>query len=222
VIQFGCASDAVPPGQPEKANYNLYAQTLGEKDRSAKALGVAGGMFFVGVNGIAMAAQRGHVNAPILKFFLPGLGLGGVGKKFLHRAVMRAWITASADLHRFKTEGAHLLKHLVQGKLVVDRVEDADGDVALRSGGRRRLLPRRGSRPRHGFLHMDSPGNRRSQQASAGRGEELPAVNRFTNSRAAHAEPPEVAFPLWPNYDPRHYTPPEGERKSQNRFGGHE
>ena len=82
---------------------------------------------------------------------------------------------------------------VVESKIVVDGVEDADGNFALRRRRRRRLLPRRGSSlsaSTNGVLHVDSSRNSRSQQTSAGRSEKLPAVNRFTNARAAHANPP--------------------------------
>src|SRR5277367_1984611 len=38
--------------------------------------------------------------------------------------------------------------------------------------------------------HTCSSRNRCSQQTSAGRSEKLPSVNRFTNARAAHPNPP--------------------------------
>ena len=69
---------------------------------------------------------------------------------------------------------------------------------------------------------MDSSRNRSGQQASAGRSEKLPAVNRFTNTRAAHTDPSKVAVSPRRNYGPRHYTPLEQGRKSQNRFSGDE
>src|SRR5580692_1607418 len=94
-------------------------------------------MFFVRVNGISMAAQRRHLNPTIRKFFLPCRSLSGVVKKFGNGAMVRAWVAACADLHRFEAESAHLVQHLVEGQLVVDRVKDADGNFAL---GRRRTL----------------------------------------------------------------------------------
>src|SRR4029077_11787018 len=44
------------------------------------------------------------------------------------------------------------------------------------------------------LLPIDPTWNGRSQEPPTRRGEKLPAVNRFTNARAAHAEPPELPF----------------------------
>src|SRR5580693_618178 len=183
-------------------------------------------MFFIWVNGIAVAAQRGHLNPAIRKFLQPGFGFGGVIKKLLHWAMFRAWVAACPDFHSFEAERAYFVEHFIERKFVVNGVEDADGNFALRQRRSRRLLTRSGSSvrvsARNGVPHIDSSRNSRSQQTSAGRSEKLPAVNRFTNTRAAHAEPPEVAVSLQPNYGPRHYTPLERRRKSQNRFSGDE
>src|SRR5271165_3805125 len=151
-------------------------------------------MFFVRVNWIAVATQRGHLNPAVGKFFLPRLGLGGVFEKFGHGTMFRARVAARADLHRFETERADLVEHFIKRKIVVNGVEDADGNFALRRSRSRRLLPRRGSSlgasTKYGVLHVGSSRNGRGQQASAGRSEKLPAVNRFTSSRATHANPP--------------------------------
>lgn len=115
-----------------KSDNHFHTKTLGQQNGFAKALGVAGGMFCVRVNGIAVATERGYLNSAILKFFLPGLGLGGVSKEFVDRTMMGSGIAAGSNLHRFESECAYLIQHFVQRKLFVDGVEDADGNFALR------------------------------------------------------------------------------------------
>src|SRR5580700_6360550 len=114
-------------GAAGEADDNFYVQHFREKNSFAKSIDVFLGVFGVGMNGIAMTTEGSDADAAVFKFFQPGFGLGAVSDEIIERAMVIVGIAAGADFHGFEAKGSDFVEHGVEGKMVVDGVEDADG-----------------------------------------------------------------------------------------------
>src|SRR5260370_17731836 len=101
-------------------------------------------MLGIGMNGVAVAAESGDANSPVFKPFLPSLGLAAVGDEIVQGAVDIVRIASRADLHGLEAQRADLVQHGVEGEMFIDRIENADWDLAHVTGRRRgrRTSPR--------------------------------------------------------------------------------
>src|SRR5206468_10764678 len=109
---------------------------------------------------------------------LPGFGLGAVGDEVVERTMNVVGIAAGANLHGFKAKGGDLVEHGVESEMLVNGIEDADGNLALVARGPR---PGRGGGPGFGCTGRKGVPRNRSRQQAAGGGEELPAIDRGTD-----------------------------------------
>src|SRR5882762_2685677 len=100
-----------------KTDDDFHVEHFREKDGLAKGVYVFLGMLGIGMNGIAVATERGDANPFFLKPFLPSLGLAAVGDEFIERTMMIVRIAARADLHGLKAQRADLVEHGVEGKM---------------------------------------------------------------------------------------------------------
>src|SRR5207248_11681287 len=102
------------------------------------------------MDGIAVAAEGGHSDIAVLELLFPGARLGRVGQQLLHGTMAGAGVAPGADLHRLQPQSSDLLQHLLESEMVINRVENANQQLAPRV--RRRTLSRtglgRGSSPR--------------------------------------------------------------------------
>src|SRR6266850_1418727 len=119
------------PGAAGKADDDFHVEHFGEEDGLAKSVYVFLGVFGIGMNGVAVATEGGNVNPLVFKSFLPSLGFATVGDEFVERTMMIVRIPAGADLHGLEAEGADFLEHGVEGKVVIDRIEYPDGNLAV-------------------------------------------------------------------------------------------
>src|SRR5712692_387952 len=112
-----------------KANNNFHAEHLREEDGLAE-----GGNVFLGVSGIrvkrvAMTTERGDANTAIFKFFLPSCGFAAVAQELVEWTMMFIGIATRANLHGFKSQRANFIEHGIEREMLVNRVENADGDL---------------------------------------------------------------------------------------------
>src|SRR6266850_2121545 len=117
-------------GAAGKADDDFHVEHFGEEDSLAKGVYVLLGVFGIGMNGVAVATQRGDADPLVFKFFLPSLGLAAIGDELVEGTMAIVGITARADFHGLKAEGADLVEHRVERKMFVDGVKDADGNLA--------------------------------------------------------------------------------------------
>jgi hypothetical protein len=113
-----------------------------------------------------MTTESGDANSAVFKFFLPRFGFGSVGDEIVEVAMGIVGIAPCADFHGFETEGGDLVEHGVKRKMIVDRIEDADGNlsqVARRLG--RVGAAKRGIR-NWGARDQFTAGNRGRQQTA--------------------------------------------------------
>ena len=76
---------------------------------------------------------RVATNAAVLEFLEPGFGFGAIGNQVVQRAVVIVG-TAGANLHGFQTERADLIEHGLQREMLVDGVENANGNLPQIAG----------------------------------------------------------------------------------------
>src|SRR6266850_1050542 len=118
-------------GAAGKTDDDFYVEHFGKEDGLAKSVYVFLSVFGIGMNGVAVATEGGNVNPLVFKSFLPSLGFATVGDEFVERTMMIVRIPAGADLHGLEAEGADFLEHGVEGKVVIDRIEYPDGNLAV-------------------------------------------------------------------------------------------
>src|SRR3982074_2803470 len=75
-------------GAAGKTYDHFNVETFGKLYGFAKSFRVAGGVFGIRMDGIAVTTESGDVNATILEFFLPGFGFGRVRQEFIEGAMM--------------------------------------------------------------------------------------------------------------------------------------
>src|SRR5882724_335257 len=165
-------------------------QHFREENSLAERVDVFLGVFCVGMNRVAVAAESGYANVLVFKFPEPGFGFGAVGDQFVERAVFVVGVAAGADFHGFEAEGGDFFEHFVDGEMVVDGIEDADGDFAegtcggwgfgLHAGAceRGKIGGRRG---------VGCVRQRASDEGGAGGGEELTAIDGEFARRVGHS-----------------------------------
>ena len=117
-------------GTTGKTDDDFHAEDFGEEDGLSKGVDVFLGVLGIGVNRVAVTTEGGNLNSAVFKFFQPGFGFGLVGDEFVERAMGIVGIAARADLHGFEAEGGDLVQHGVEGQMVVDGIENANGDLA--------------------------------------------------------------------------------------------
>src|SRR5204863_6997201 len=78
----------IAAGATGETNDHLHIQLLSKQHRSAKSFCVAVGDSLVGINRVAMAAQRRDLDVVVVKLFSPRLQLGVVSEQLLHRTVL--------------------------------------------------------------------------------------------------------------------------------------
>src|SRR5690242_16368849 len=110
-------------------------QALSQQHRVAEYLRVAGSDFCVRMDRIAVAAERRYADVSVLELLFPGARLGWISQQLLHRTMAVARVTAGANLYRLQLQGADLLQHLVEAQIVVNRIENANQQLARRIGG---------------------------------------------------------------------------------------
>src|SRR5437773_12425180 len=99
------------------------------------------------MDGVAVTTPRGHAIAAVVDFFQPGFGLVAVADEVVERTMNVVGIAAGANLHGFKAKGGDLVEHGVESEMLVNGIEDADGNLALVARGPR---PGRGGGPGFG------------------------------------------------------------------------
>src|SRR3979490_2085669 len=85
-VRLGIARRA--SGTAGKTYDDFYVEDLRELNGLAKRFGVFGSVLRVGMDGIAVAAQRGDVNAAVFKFLFPRFSLAGVTQELIDRAMI--------------------------------------------------------------------------------------------------------------------------------------
>src|SRR6266566_9410714 len=113
-----------------KANDDFYTENFREKHGVAESVDVLLSVLWIGMKRIAVAAQSGDANPAAFEFFLPCFGLSAVGDELVERAMTIIRVAAGADLHGFETQSADLIKHGVEREMFIDRVENADRNLA--------------------------------------------------------------------------------------------
>ena len=113
-----------------KADNDFDFEHFREEHGLAEGVDVFLRVLGVGMNGIAVATERGDADATVFKLFQPGFGFRAVGDQVVERAVMIVGIAAGADFHGFQAESGDFVEHFVDRELFVNGIEDADGDFA--------------------------------------------------------------------------------------------
>src|SRR6266436_8854150 len=120
-------------GTSGKTDDNLNVEHFRKQNCFTKSVGIFLRVLGVGMNWISVATEGRDAQTLIFKSLLPGFGLGLVLDQFIKRAVTIIWIAAGADFHGFEAEGAHFVQHFIERKMLVNGVEDTDGDLLFRA-----------------------------------------------------------------------------------------
>ena len=163
-------------GTTGEAYDDFDIEHFGEEDGFTESVNI----FFcdagVGMDGVSVATQSGNVNAAVFKLFLPSLGLGTVSDEVVKGTMMIIGIAARADFHGLEAEGRNFVEHGVERELLVDRIEDADRNLAEIAGGPGR---EGGRRKGSGFggVGDDRVARNAGGEQTAGGGEKSSAVH---------------------------------------------
>src|SRR5882762_1374140 len=77
-----------------KTDDDFHIEHFREKDGVAEGIDIFLGMLGIGMNGVAVATERGDANSSVFKLFLPGFGLGAIGDELVQRAMTIVWIAS--------------------------------------------------------------------------------------------------------------------------------
>ena len=122
---------------------------------------------------ISRTVERPHPDIAIFKLLFPRFAFGRIGQDVFHRNVFGQAISTRGYFHGFNALGGELIEHFVESEVVVDGIDEADGNFA-----RRRRCPARIGR--RGFTSATRCGaacNRRGRNQARGIDDELPAVD---------------------------------------------
>src|SRR5258707_1781341 len=118
------------PGAAGKSYNHAHVEPFRQQNRLAKALAIVCSMFFVRMNRVSVTAQRGYVNATVLKFLFPCFRFSRIRQQFVDRTMSGARIATSTYLHSLEAERTHAVQHLIERQLFVNGIEDTDRDFA--------------------------------------------------------------------------------------------